>query len=450
MFLLAWLVREILREGYDAEEVARYCSAADVAALRAGVERFDLTVAAEGTGLDPLAMKDLLAAIRRHGKIAILAGTGVAFGPHGVLAEWLRWALLAVTGSLDTPGGMYFPVTSLARPEERTWSDPAPPEGRRDPAPPSRPDLPGFAGQYAATALVDEVNAGNLRALIVFGGNPLTCLPDADRTAAALRHLDVLVVVDPFDCDLTRLATHTLASTWQLERGDIKQRPTRIEFSPAILPPGGDRRPGWWIMIAIAEQLGLDLVGDGRRLAELDEAKVYGVMLKSARVTYDELAAAGKHGLPTPHNIGWFHEKVLAGRGWRIAPEVMLERLARLQASHDDGAVLVAGRVLYATNSVEFPPAARKNEIPPAIHLSRELAQSHGLQDGAMITIATRFGELTGPARIDAELHPRTVWMNHGWGRRNVNQLIGSREIDTLTTQPYFSAIPVEIRPVIE
>ena len=109
-------------------------------------------------------------------------------------------------------------------------------------------------------------------------------------------------------------------------------------------------------MIAIAEQLGLDLVGDGRRLAELDEAQVYGVMLKNARVTYDELASAGKHGLPTPHNIGWFHEKVLAGRGWRIAPEVMLERLAGLQPSHDDGALLVPGRVLYATNSVEFPP----------------------------------------------------------------------------------------------
>jgi hypothetical protein len=117
---------------------------------------------------------------------------------------------------------------------------------------------------------------------------------------------------------------------------------------------------------------------DGRRLAELDEPQVYRVMLKNARVTYDELAAAGKHGLPTPHNIGWFHEKVLAGRGWRIAPEVMLERLAALHQSRDGGAVLVPGRVLYATNSVEFPPAARKNEIPPAIHLSRQLAESTG------------------------------------------------------------------------
>jgi hypothetical protein len=67
-----------------------------------------------------------------------------------------------------------------------------------------------------------------------------------------------------------------------------------------------------------------------------------------------------------------------------------------------------------------------------------------------MITISTRFGELTGTARINAELHPRTVWMNHGWSRRNINQLIGSHEIDTLTTQPYFSAIPVEIRPVVK
>jgi anaerobic selenocysteine-containing dehydrogenase len=448
VFLLAWLVRELLREGCDQGELSGHCAAGDIEALRAGVERFDLAFAIAGTGLPAQGLQDLLAAIRRNGKIAILAGTGVSFGAHGLLAEWLRWALLIVTGSLDTPGGMFFPVTSLARMEDLPWNTPAPAEGRSDAAPASRPDLRGFMGQHAASAVVDEIEAGNLRALIVFGGNPLTCLPDAERTEAALRSLEVLVVVDPFENDLTRIATHVLSTTWLLERSDIKQRPTRVEYSPAILPPGADRRPGWWIMAAIAERLGLHLFGDDLALGDMDEAKVFGLMLTKARVSYEALAAAGKHGIPTPQIIGWFHEKVLGDRGWRIAPAALLERLAKVRPATAKGAVLVTGRVAYATNSVLFPPAVRRTDIPPAIHLSPDLAAARGVVHGDLIELVSEFGVLEGTAEIDASLHPGTVWMNHGWTRRNVNALIDGRQIDALTTQPYFSAVPLEVRRV--
>jgi anaerobic selenocysteine-containing dehydrogenase len=445
VFLLAYLVREILREGYDAAEVARWCEPADVAALRQAVERFDLAFSAEGAGLAPAALQELLASVRRHGKVAILAGTGVSFAPNALLAEWLRWALLVLTGSLDTPGGMFFGVTSLAQPEARAWENPAPPEGRCEPAPRSRPDLPGFFGQRAATALIDEIEAGDLRALVVFGANPLACLPDAERAEAALRSLEVLAVVDPFDNELTAIATHVLASTWILERSDVKQRPTRVEFSPAVIAPQAERRPGWWILGALAERLGLDLFGDDLPLAGCDEAGLYRRMLKTARVSYEALAAAGKHGLPTPLMVGWFHDKVLGERRWRIAPRPLLERLATVEARAPASPVLIAGRVAYATNSVLFPPAVRKSGIPPEIHVSADLALREGVVDGALVSLATAFGELTGPARVDPELPAGAVWMNHGWTRRNVNRLIGSREIDRLTTQPYFSAIPVRL-----
>jgi anaerobic selenocysteine-containing dehydrogenase len=446
VFLLAYLVREILRQGFDPDETARWCAPEDLQRLRQAVERFDLAYAAEGCGLAAQELADLLAAVRRHGKLAALAGTGVAFAPHALLAEWLRWTLLVITGSLDTPGGMYFGVTSLSQPETRAWTAPAPPEGRHDPGAPSRPDLPVFLGQRPATALLDEIEAGDLQALIVFGGNPLACLPDAARSEAALRSLKVLAVVDPFDNPLTRLATHVLPSTWILERSDIKQRPLRIEFSPAILPPVGDSRPGWWILGALAERLGLDLYGEAGPLQACDEARLYRLMLEPARVTFDDLVAAGKHGLPTPHKVGWFHEQVLGERKWRIAPRLLLPRLAAVRPAASTGAVLIAGRVAYATNSVLFPRAVRRSGIPPEIHVSADLAEREGLRDGVLVTVSTAHGQLTGPARIDADLPSGAVWMNHGWTRRNVNRLIGGGEIDQLTTQPYFSAIDVRIQ----
>ena len=76
-----------------------------------------------------------------------------------------------------------------------------PAEGHRFPAPPegeaAQPDTdePDVASRPAPLArpvrlcagMADEIAAGNLRALVIVGGNPLTAFPDAARTRAALR-----------------------------------------------------------------------------------------------------------------------------------------------------------------------------------------------------------------------------------------------------------------------
>ena len=56
---------------------------------------------------------------------------------------------------------------------------PPSPGGRRA----SRPELPRVLGQVPAVALADEIEAGNIRALVVTGGNPLTAFPRAGPPA---------------------------------------------------------------------------------------------------------------------------------------------------------------------------------------------------------------------------------------------------------------------------
>jgi anaerobic selenocysteine-containing dehydrogenase len=449
VWLLAWLVREILAEGADQQELESHCAAGDVAALRGAVAPFTRERASTQTGLSAEALDELLAAIRRHGRVAVLAGTGIAFSPHGLLCEWLRWALLVVTGSLDREDrkGMFFNPTSLAKIELGSWSDPSPVD-RSDPPPASRPDLPGFYGEHPVAALADEIEAGNLRALIVFGSNPLIALPEPDRVRQALSKLEALVVIDPFDTEVASMATHALPSAWLLERSDVRQRPSRIQFSPALVAPLGEAQPGWWIFAQIADRLGLDIFGDGVALADRDEAACYRAMFARARVPFDALQAAGVHGIETPRLDGWFHKAVLRERGWRIAPPAMIERLAQLDGEPQQGAMLVSGRVDYATNSMAFPNAMRhRGELPP-IHLSADLAQAHGIAECDAVRIATVEGQIEGPAHIDPGLHPGTVWIGHGWSKRNVNRLIGSARIDPLTVQPFMSALPVRVARV--
>ena len=450
VYLLAWLVRELLEEGADEEELRASCAAADVVALRDAVRTFTLERACEQTSLDRRALLELLTSVREHARVAILSGTGAAFTPHALLVEWLRWVLLVVTGSLDRTdrSGMFFNPTSLAKLELASWSKPAPPEGRSDPAPSSRPDLPGFYGEHPCAALADEIEAGNLRALVVFGSNPLTALPEPDRVARALATLEALIVIDPFDNPLTQRATHALPASWQLERSDLRQRPASIQYAKALVEARGESRPGWWIFGAIADRLGLDPFGDGVSFEDRDEAACYRVLLADARVTLEDLEAAGVDGIETPRMDGWFRESVLRGRGWRIAPPVLLERLTALREDRGGEALLVAGRVAFATNSMLFPAALRREVVPPAVHVSPDVARAKGLADGDGVKVGTRVGELRGTVTVDADLGEGMVWMNHGWSDRNVNELIDTGDIDPLTVQPAFSAIPVLIEKV--
>ena len=99
--LLGFLVRELLRDGADHDYLAAHANGVDE--LRRAVERFDIGSAARATGLPPDDLADLLAAVRRHGRLALQTGTGTSMSPAANLTQWFAIALLAVTGSLERP-----------------------------------------------------------------------------------------------------------------------------------------------------------------------------------------------------------------------------------------------------------------------------------------------------------------------------------------------------------
>ena len=60
----------------------------------------------------------LVAAVRRAGRISVMTGTGVTMAPGANVTEWLRLALLVVTGSIDRPAACRCSATW----SPRTWA----------------------------------------------------------------------------------------------------------------------------------------------------------------------------------------------------------------------------------------------------------------------------------------------------------------------------------------
>jgi anaerobic selenocysteine-containing dehydrogenase len=86
--LLAWLARELLENGADEAELATACDRADTTRLRAALAPFELQRVARLTGIPSDELIDLLRTVQTRRRIAVAVGTGLSFGPHGLVAAW--------------------------------------------------------------------------------------------------------------------------------------------------------------------------------------------------------------------------------------------------------------------------------------------------------------------------------------------------------------------------
>jgi anaerobic selenocysteine-containing dehydrogenase len=446
--LLGWLVRELLEGGGNRSELVSHADESDLARLRTALDPFTAERVSARCDVPLVDLHELLGEVRSAGQVACVVGTGVTFGPEPVVTEWLRWLLLIVTGSVDREGGMRCPPGFFAPPERRAEWIAAPPDGRRDQGPRSRPELGRWLGEYPCTALVDEIEAGHLRALVVGGGNPLTSLPDPERTAAALRSLDVLAVVGVSANELTEMATHVLPVAGQLERADVSLR-DRGAFTDAVVPIAAERRPAWWVYAQLGRRLGIDVL-DGRDPDSCDDTDVLAMLVGAAPDRFAAARAAGPHGAIAPSPPGWVHDLVLPGGRWRIAPIELVDRLPRVwQSGHDAGMTLVSRRQARAMNSTRYVRPADETQDLPCIRLHPDDAAALGIDEGTTARMRNHNGVLDGNVAFDPRMRRGVASVTNGWSQTNVNHLVSRvEEVETLTGQPRMTCVPVDIQSV--
>jgi anaerobic selenocysteine-containing dehydrogenase len=436
--VLAFLVRSLLESGVDRATLDGHTRNADV--LADAVSRYDLATAARIANLAPQDLTDLLEAVRRAGRIAVLTGTGITMSAGGNVCEWLTLALLAITDSLDRPGGVWFNPGLVARLDERGA---LPATGVPGVGPPTRPDIAPVLGEWPAAVIPHEIEAGNLKALFILGANAVTCLPDTSRVLAALPKLEVLGVVDIARNATTEFATHVFPTQAQLERADIPMLndlfngKRMMDYTSAVLPPHPNRRAGWWIINRIARSMGVEVLPSH---IDPDTATDDDVLdLVAGRDTMDALRAADPHWLVDSSPVfGWVDERLPTG-AWDLAPASVVALLPTLDSP--PSLVLTPRRQPKRFNGLMFRDGDR-----PDLLLHTEDAAAAGIADGDMVEVTSDVGALTTRAAVSDETCAGTASLAHGWADVNVNRLISSTLLDPLTGMPLQSGTAVTVR----
>jgi anaerobic selenocysteine-containing dehydrogenase len=369
------------------------------------------------------------------------------------ISEWLLWALHIVTGSFDRVGGMWFNPGYLKRLELRATQSsdvPLQPVLRSD----ARPDVPVQWGEIPCAAMADEIEAGNLRALIVIGGNPLTSFPDPPRIDAALRSLDVLAVADVVETEMTRIATHVLPVAGQLERSDMPlfidqfMPSVATRYTPAVVPPAEDRQPLWRVLGQLAERMGLVVLPDGLDAQTATDDDLLAVVADRSRSSMAHITDV-RVDVDERSLFGWVRDRLLPDGRWRVAPQPLVDQLVDVAAR--DPMVLISGRQARHVNSQMMESESSGKGDPPDLFVHPSDATAHDIVHGGLVRISSVSGSVVASARLDDRMVPGAVFLPHGFSAPNVGDLTsGTLGVDPLSGMVLQSGLAVSLNPVDE
>lgn len=307
--LLACIIREIIdNQWYDAGYVEDYVSGFE--ALHEAVKPFTLEYTQRRT---TCAAADIVEAARLFataGSGAAASGTGLHMSRHQNLNTQLVQTLNALCGRFDRRGGMTRIDGTLGPQLPESGNAPLPVSLRTGQRSRMR-DIQGITGLFGyqempSNTLADEIltpGKGQIKALIVNGGNPALVFSDTENTLKALDELDLLVVNDLFLSATARHADYVMAVKHPFERVDIPMLSDNYypfsfnQYSEAMVEAQDDVLEEWEIFWRLAQTMESGFSLPGISPDEMPTAdRVIEGLTPNARIPLSEVKAAPPSG----------------------------------------------------------------------------------------------------------------------------------------------------------
>lgn len=472
VYFLAALLHELDRLGHvDHRLLDRHGCHVD--ALSRFIANWPPARVAAVTGIAAERITDLARRFGMAEGAAIHLSTGVNMGRQGTLAYWLMHMVSFVTGNLDRPGGnvqsvgYYTRRTQAGRRREPGISMMDTPWGTiRRPRPPIFPWPSNLL-----PALITEAETP-IRALIVCAGNPVLSMGGEAQLRAALPALELLVVVDLYRNATGEYADYLLPATDAFERDDLNaigtgmQAQSYVQYTPAVVAPGFERRHEQDILQDLAMAMGLETTP-----LENDRWGKFAHMMRSRGLSFETLKDLGVVTFGD-HEFGQFfshHVHTDDGRVDCCPPDfaarfpALEAQFAALATETADTLKLISLREARMMNSwySNVPRLRTRSHQHNPLHLHPVDAARLGLAEGAMATLTSAAGSLEVLITLDEDLLPGVVAMTHGWGHAetggmrvaqafpgvNCNRLlpIGAGSFDPLSGQAHMTGIPVAL-----
>lgn len=299
------------------------------------------------------------------------------------------------------------------------------------------------------TEMMHGAHEGRIKAIYVVGENPMLSDPDLSHVAEALAAVDLLVVQDIFKNETAEMADVVLpALSFAEKSGTFTNTERRVQLVRPALEPLGQERNDWEIIIELANRMGA------------------GWQYDSTSEIFDEMATL------TPQYAGMSHERLESGGIQWPCPTADHPGTPYLHASQ-----FTRGKGLFAVADYRPPAEETSAEFPLILSTGRILFHWHGgtmsrrspgleaiapdaeveinpidastyaVDDGGLVKVASRRGEVVARAAITRRSPPGTIFMTFHYAEAAAN-LLTINAVDPTAKIPEYKVCAVQIAPL--
>ena len=305
-------------------------------------------------------------------------------------------------------------------------------------------DSPGMT----ITDMIPAILEGKLKGLYIIGENPKLSDPDLNHLSHALKELDLLVVQDLFLSETAQAADVVFSAAALAEKeGTVTNTERRVMKYEKAIKPYADTLADWEITSRLSTAMG------------------YPMEYANSQEIFDELAAL------TPSYAGMTYERLgHDGLQWPcpaadhpgtvyMHQETFTRGLGKFHgvryqppAENPDNIYpfsLTTGRMFahfHTGTMTRVSPHLDVEQPDGYVEIHPRDARKLGVNEGEMLTIKSRRGELDVPARLTKAVDPGTLFLPIHFGENPANILTSSEAFDPLAKIPEFKVSAVNVQ----
>ncbi|MFL5813911.1 MAG: formate dehydrogenase subunit alpha [Bdellovibrionia bacterium] len=303
--------------------------------------------------------------------------------------------------------------------------------------------------------MIDAIHNGKLRAMYVYGEEINLVESNIHHVEKALEKLEFFVVQEIFFNQTCRLADVILPACPSLEKeGTFTNTERRIQRLYQVFEPLEGTRPDWRIIQDVANALGADwnykhpseVFDEVAKLAPIFAGVNY-ERLEGYKSLHWPVAWDGKDapllytdGFPFPDKKAKLHP--------------IKVRIPQEQVNEEFDIHLNNGRLLehFHEGVMTYRSSGLRELVPDTfVEISPHLAEERGIQDGTVIKLISRWGELQARALVTHRVTDNEIYMPVNSTTARVNLLTGAHTDDVTHTPAYKeNSVRIEVLPLIE
>ena len=275
---------------------------------------------------------------------------------------------------------------------------------------------------------MNEGDPYRVRALLLFGNNPLTTVANSSYVMECLKKLELIVATDLFMTPSVAMADYVLPAAFWTEVDQIIGYPLVVEnmvMAQQKTSQVGECRQDEWIMNELARRL--NLPGGDETLED-----VINYQLEPLGISFDELKEKGvvfpphkyrkfeDKGFRTPSRKVELFCKSLSKMGYDPLPayvEPPESPISTPELAEEYPYVLTTGsrRMEFFHSEHRQIPSLRKRRPDPQAEIHTLAAEKHGVKHGDWIKITSPRGSIRMKAIVMEDINPKVINVEHGW-----------------------------------